>query len=249
MRLGDAPTTSGTLDLLTAGRAKRLSGVRLRIIHEGKGFYVHTLVEQLEARRARFVSVAHLTGPIKLKLTYLRYVSLSRGIEVSEFRYQPIRWHHPYRFVIGCRTQPEETREQLTLFNLGRYHYQVLVMNLPLQPLNSWRLYNDRAEGEWLIKQLKGGYALGAIPTWHFFANETYFHLLLLAQNLINWFKRLCLPPEFQNATLQTLHHQILFMSAQPWCTDNRPRFVLLSISLRGATWKYALGQIERLEL
>ena len=36
--------------------------------------------------------------------------------------------------------------------------------------------------------------SLGSIPTRHFFANETYFHLLLLAYNLVNWFKRLCLP-------------------------------------------------------
>lgn len=46
----------------------------------------------------------------------------------------------------------------------------------------------------------------------HFFANETYFHLVLLAYNLINWFKRLGLPPEFQSATLQTLRHQVLLM-------------------------------------
>jgi hypothetical protein len=56
-----------------------------------------------------------------------------------------------------------------------------------------------------LITQLKEGNALSHIATGHFFANETYFHLLLLAYNLINWFKRLCPPPEFQNATLQTL--------------------------------------------
>jgi len=42
--------------------------------------------------------------------------------------------------------------------------------------------------------------------------NQTYFHLLLLAYNLINWFKRLCLPPEFQHATLQTVRQQILLM-------------------------------------
>jgi hypothetical protein len=44
-----------------------------------------------------------------------------------------------------------------------------------------------------IVKQLKGDYALGQIPSRHFFVNETYFHLLLLAYNLMNWFKRLCL--------------------------------------------------------
>jgi hypothetical protein len=195
LRPGDAHTASGTLDLLTACFAKIPAGVRLRIVRADKGFFNHDLVDWLEARRARFVIVARLTPPIKRRLSHLRYVTPSRGVEVAEFRYQPTRWPRPYRFVVIRRRQPEEPTSQLTLFKLGRYHYQVLVTNLPLRPLNLWRFYNDRAGVELLIKQLKGDYALGSIPTRHFFANETYFHLLLLAYNVVNWFKRLCLPP------------------------------------------------------
>lgn len=125
------------------------------------------------------------------------------------------------------RLQPEEPTDQLILFKLERYHSQVLVTNLPLRPLNRWRVYNDRAGVELLIRQLKGDYALGSIPTHHLFANETYFHLLLLAYNLINWFKRLCLPPEYQNATLQTPRHQILLMPAQLRKAGNRPSLTL----------------------
>lgn len=84
-------------------------------------------------------------APIKRKLAHLRYVSPGRGIEVAKFRYQPTRWPHTYRFVVVRRHQPEEPSEQLTLFKLGKYYYQVLVTNLPLQPLNLERFYNDRA--------------------------------------------------------------------------------------------------------
>lgn len=140
--------------------------------------------------------VARLTGLIKRNLSPLRYVSPSRGIAVAEFRSQPIRWPHPSRFVVIRRSQPDGPTAQLTLFKLGNYYDQVLVTNLPLKPLNRWRFYNDRAGVELLIKQLKGDYALGSIPTRYFMANETDFHLLLLASNLVNWFKRLCLPLE-----------------------------------------------------
>jgi hypothetical protein len=192
--------------------------------------------------------VARLSAPIKRKLAHLRYVAASRGVEVAEFRYQPIRWPHPFRFVVVRRPQPEEPTEQLTLFKLGRYHYQVLVTNLSLQPLNLWRFYNDRAGVELLIKQLKGDYALGSIPTRHFFANETYFHLLLLAYNLVNWFRRLCLPPEFAHATLQTLRHKILLTPAQLRRTDNRPTLALPVGGPRDLAWKYALHQLARLK-
>jgi hypothetical protein len=246
-RPGDAHTSSGTCALLAACFAKIPAGVRLVIVRADKGFYDHTLIEWLEEQRARFVIVARLTAPIKRKLAHLRYVSPSRGIEVAEFRYQPVQWPHPYRFVVVRRPQPEEPSEQLTLFKLGTYHYQVLVTTLPLRPLNLWRFYNDRAGVELLIKQLKGDYALGSIPTRHFFANETYFHLLLLAYNLVNWFKRLCLPPEFQNATLQTLRHQILLMPALLRRTDNRPALALPASGSREVAWKYALHRIQTL--
>jgi hypothetical protein len=247
LRPGDAHTASGTLDLLSACFAKIPTRVRLTIIRADKGFYDHKLVECLEARRARFVIVARLTPPIKRKLPHLRYVSPSRDVEVAEFRYQPTRWPHPYRFVVIRRPQPDEPTAQLTLFKLGRYHYQVLVTNLPLQPLNLWRFYNDRASVELLIRQLKGDYALGSIPTRHFFANETYFHLLLLAYNLVNWFKRLCLPPELQAATLQTLRQRILLLPAQLRRTDNRPHLFLPASGPREAVWTHALDQIQRL--
>ncbi len=211
LRPGDAHTASGTLDLLTACFAKIPAGVRSVIVRADKGFYDHTLIEWLEAQEASFVIVARLTAPIKRKLPYLRYTSPSRGIEVAEFRYQPTRWPHPYRFVVVRRPQ-------------------------------------HRAGVELLIKQLKGDYALGSIPTRHFFANETYFHLLLLAYNLVNWFKRLCLPLDFQNATLQTLRHRILLMPAQLRRTDNRPRLVLPASGPREAAWKYALHQIKILK-
>lgn len=248
LRPGDAHTASGTVALLTACVAKIPAGVRSVIVRADKGFYDHTLVEWLEAQKAGFVIVARLTRPIKRKLAHLRYVTPSRGVEVAEFQYQPTRWPHPYRFVVIRRPQPEESTAQLTLFQLGKYHYQVLVTNLPLHPLNLWRFYNDRAGVELLIKQLKGDYALGSIPTRHFFANETYFHLLLLAYNLVNWFKRLCLPPEFQNATLHTLRHKVLLMPAQLRRAANRPSLALPASGPREAAWKYALHKIQTLK-
>jgi len=249
LRPGDVHTSSGVLELLGACFAKIPAGVRSVLIRADKGFYDHKVVEWLEERNARFVIVARITKPIKRKLPHQRYTSVSHGVEAAEFPYQPTRWLHPYRFVVIRRPQPEEPSEQLTLFKLGKYHYQVLVTNLDLQPLNLWRLYNDRAGVERIIRELKGDYPLGKIPTRHFFANQAYFHLLLLAYNLVNWFKRLCLPPEFQTATLQTLRNQILLMPAQLIRAGNRPRLAMPTSGPREIAWKYALHKIERLRL
>src|SRR5215469_3678811 len=248
LRPGDAHTAGGVRALLQACFAKRTDPRQRVIIRADKGFYDGALVQWLESQHAHFVIVARLTRPIKGRLAALRYTTVSRGVEVAEFSYQPIGWVRAHRFVVIRRPQPEEPTAQLTLFKIGRYHYQVLVTNLELQPLNLWRFYNDRAGIELIIRQLKGDYALGAIPTRHFFANETCFHLLLLAYNLVNWFKRLCLPPEMQTATLQTLRERILLMPAQLVRTDNRSRLSLPASGLREEAWRYALRKIHQLK-
>ena len=71
--------------------------------------------------------------------------------------------------------------------------------------------------------------------------------IALLAYNLINWFRRLCLPPEFQNATLHTLRQQILLMPAQLVRTGNRSRLSLHASGHCEVAWLHALRTIERL--
>jgi hypothetical protein len=246
LRPGDTQTASGTLTLLPACFAQGPAGIRMVSVRADKGFSDHTCVEWLEAQGARFVSVARLTGPIQRQLAPLRYPSPSPGVEVAEFPSQPPRWPHPYRFVVIRRPPPEEPTAQLTLCKLGKSPYQVRVTHLALQPLNLWRFYNDRAGVELLIKHLKGEYALGNIPTRHFLATETYFHLRRLAYHLVNWFQRLCLPAEYQTATRQTLRPKILRMPAQFQRVGNRPRLTLPASGAREAAWEHALNQINR---
>jgi hypothetical protein len=113
------------------------------MLRADKGFYDHGLVGWLEARQAGFVIVARLTPPITRTWPHLRYLTVSRDVEVAEFGDQATRWPHPYRFVVVRRPDPDEPTAQLTLFQLGRYRYQVFVTNLSLPPLNLWRVYNS----------------------------------------------------------------------------------------------------------
>jgi hypothetical protein len=96
-----------------------------------------------------------------------------------------------------------------------------------------------------LKKPRKGNYALGSISTRHFFANGTCFHLLLLAYNLINWFRLLCLPAEFQTATLQTPPQRILLTPARLRRARNGPTRALPATGYQEAAWKYALHPIQ----
>lgn len=249
LRPGDTHTSTGVLELLETSFSKLPSSVKVVIIRGDKGFYDHKTIEYLEPRKALFAIVAKLTKPIKRRLPALSYKRYTSGTETAEFTYQPLKWEKKYRFVVIRRPIPEEPSEQLSLFSMGKYSYQVLVTNLKLKPLNVWKFYNGRAAVELIIKELKGDYPLGKIPTKHFAANEAYFHLLLFAYNLINWFKRLCLPKEFQNMTLKTLRMQLLFVPGELVRTNNKP---VLKFPLN--FWykdkiEYALKQIDKIKL
>jgi len=249
LRPGDTHTATGTVELLKAVFAKLPPSVKIVIIRADKGFYDHETIEYLKSQKAFFVIVAKLTGPIKRTLSTLSYQVHSSCLETSEFMYQPTKWKKEYRFVAVRRLIPEDPSEQLTLFSMGKYSYQVVVTNMKLTPLNTWRFYNGRAAVELIIKELKGNYPLGKIPTKHFPANEAYFHTLLFSYNLINWFKRLCLPTEFQNMTLKTLSSRFLSIPSELIKSENRPMLKLPANFMYKDAFEYAINKIEKLKI
>ena len=248
LRPGDTHTATGTVELLKAVFAELPPSVKSVIIRADKGFYDHETIEYLESNKALFVIVAKLTAPVKRIISTLSYQVHSSGLETAEFMYQPTKWEKKYRFVVVRRLIPEDPTEQLTLFSMGKYSYQVIVTNMKLTPLHIWRFYNGRAAVELIIKELKGDYPLGKIPTKYFAANEAYFHTLLFSYNLINWFKRLCLPMEFHNMTLKTLRARLLLIPGELIRPDNRPTLKLPANLLYKHAFEYAIKKIEKLK-
>lgn len=201
--------------LLERAFAKFPDEVREVRVRADSAFYDHEIIEFLEARRAFYAIVARLTQRLKEKIIGLRYRKVSRGVFAADFRYHPRGWPGPRRFVAIRRPVPEEPSYQLTLWTFRNYTYQAIVTNLELLPLNLWRFYNGRACAELVIREMKEAYALGKIPTGTWDANVAYFQLVVFAYNLLNWFKRLCLPPEWQRLTLQTLRQRLLLIPAE----------------------------------
>lgn len=248
LRPGDAHTAQGAVDLLAACFARLPADAQRVDVRGDKGFYDGKIVAALEDRRAGFVIVARLSQPIKRQLAGLHYTPHRGRVETAEFWYQPHRWPGPYRFVVIRRPLEDEPGAQLTLFTVKRHTYQVLVTNLDLQPIHLWRFYNDRAALELIIRELKGDYPLGRVPTKHFFANEAYFHLLLFAYNLMQWFKRFCLPEDWHARTLGTVRSRLLLTPAQFLRSENRPILRLPATSPDEEVWRYALKRIARLK-
>jgi hypothetical protein len=180
------------------------------------GFYDGNFISLLRENQAQFAIVARLTSLLQLRIGGLRYHRISPIFSAAEFRYQPHGWAKKERFVVLRRQLPKEpTDSQTTLFTLDRYAYSVIVTNLALEPYNVFQFYQDRSGQERIVRTLKEDYPFGKAPTNSFAANALYAELSLLAYNLVSWFKRLCLPEDWQQFTLPTIRHRLLMMPGE----------------------------------
>src|SRR5262245_37542679 len=249
LRPGNVHTASGTLDLLEACFAKIPSEIRSVIIRADKGFYDRRIVEWLEECKARFVIVARLTRPIKRKLAHLKYVSVSPGVQTAEFYYQPMRWFHPYRFVVIRRPQSEELDQQLTLFKLGSYHYQVLVTNLALRPLKRLALLQRSSGNRTDYPRAQGRLPFGQDPYPSLLCQRRLLSSVALGLQLSELVQAAVFAPGVQTATLDTLRNRILLMLAQLLRTGNRPRLAMPAGGPRENAWQHALQEIDNRRL
>jgi hypothetical protein len=212
---GNTHPASVVILVLEKALIKLPSTVRKKYFRGDKAFFDKKLAKFLEIQGFRYAIVARLTKPIKQRITQLRYRWVSSQISMAEFYYQPYSWEKQHRFIVIRRLILEEPSEQLTLFKIGKYNYQVIVTNLELKPITVWRFYNRRATAELIIRELKEGYATGKIPTKYFEANSAFFQMTLFAYNLLSWFKRLHLPEQYRRMTIESLRRRFFVVPAE----------------------------------
>ena len=217
LRPGDTHAITGLKDFWKICRGKipkYLYRVRVRA---DAGFYEHEFIESLDDEGIGYAIVAKMSRPVQAKVQTLRYRTFRKGgWQAAQFTYQPNNWQRPHQFFVIRRPQPaEEEQDQITLWQDKAYFYQTFVSNLPLPAQSIWHFYRKRARAELDIRELKESFPLGKIASNNFLANQAHFHLILLSYDLINWFKHLCLPQQWQNATLKTIRTDILVVPAR----------------------------------
>jgi hypothetical protein len=246
LRPGNAHTAEGIEGLMRTIFFLLPHHNRLRFRADA-GFYDGNFISLLRENQAQFAIVARLTSLFKLKVGGLRYHRVSSLFSAAEFYYQPHGWKKKERFVVLRRKLPKEPTDfQTTLFTLDRYAYSVIVTNLPLEPYNVFQFYQDRSAQERIVRTLKEDYPFGKAPTNSFTANALYAELSLLAYNLVTWFKRLCLPEDWQPCTLPTIRHRLLMMPGEFVRSRNIPTLRFPRNNPYQNTFYYAQEKIKK---
>jgi hypothetical protein len=247
LRYGNAHTAEGVEGMLDDILPLIPSTARTVRVRADAGFYNGDFIQRLSRENIGFAVVAPMKGPLRDLVITRRYRRVAENLSVAECRYQPMKWDKPYRYVALREKLTEERREQLKLFTVDRYAYHTIVTNLPLSPYNVFRFYEDRTGIERVIRTLKDDYPFATAPTNNFNANALYAELSLLAYNIVVWFKRLCLPNDWQSYTVGTLRHRLLLIPGVFVRSGNRPELRLPKNCLYQDVFTLAQKRIKEL--
>lgn len=246
LRPGNAYTSDGVVELFGQALSLLPSNIRLRT-RADSGFYDGSFIQALDDHGVKFAVVAKVSKPLKKLFLNARYHKINKEFSTSDFLYQPGKWKKPYRYVVLRRTvEPED--DGLTLFTVDRYAYSVIVTNLSMTPYGVFTFYKDRAGLERIIRILKNDFLFAGAPTAYFCANALYAEVSLLAYNLVMWFKRLCLPDDWQSFTLESLRHKLLLMPGELVHTGNVHTLKFPKNSPNKDVFEFALNKIKRLD-
>ena len=121
-------------------------------------------------------------------------------------------------FVGGAhfRENKKATRKQPRLIELKGYSYQVIATNIREEkPEEIWHFYNGRANVENMIKETAISFGMDESPSHWYAGNMTYFHIGMLAYNLVNWFKELALKQDKHKTMLKRLRNNFIFIAGK----------------------------------
>lgn len=248
LRYGNAHTAERVGDMLKTILVIIPASARTIRVRADAGFYDGDFIQQLCDNCVEFAVVARITPPLKRKIPALRYGKIDSIYSAAEFQYQPQEWKQKHRFVVLREQLTEKRDAQLTLFKMRAYAYHVIVTNLPLTPHGVFTFYEDRSGMERTIRTLRDDYPFATAPTGNFAANALYAELSLLAYNIVIWFRRLCLPEDWQSYTVATLRHRLLLIPGVFTRTGNRPLLKLPKNSLHQDAFLSAQDRIKKLK-
>jgi hypothetical protein len=216
LRPGDSGVNTGARALVKVCLQKVPSTIarsRIRLLADS-GFFSGKLIGDLDQAGCGYIIVCPKAKLYLPQAQKAGFEEMSFGWAVSEFRFTPRRWAAEHRFVMVRRPLPDDPEEaqQLSLLKVGRFAYSAFVTNLELQPWKIWKTYQRRANVEKSMRELLQYFSLNKIPTQSWLANVAFLQLLLLAYNLVHWFKRLCLPDDYAAVTVDTIRNEFLVL-------------------------------------
>jgi Transposase DDE domain group 1 len=231
LRSGNSGSARGVCAFLAETLALLPETFRLYAVRADSGFFVAEFLDFLEERALPYAIVVRMTRHVQRELVRLQsWRPFGDGLAVAEVPYQAPTWKKPRRVVV-VREELQERPDARgrRLFDLPGYTFHAVVTTLEHSPEDVWRFYNDRADCENRIKELKDDFGADGFCLQAFDGTEAVFRLNCFLFNLLADFKRTVTGDEAPR--LSTLRTRLLVVGAILGANGRTP---VLRLGLRG---------------
>lgn len=193
LRSGNAGASRGVVEFLKEALAMLPEAIGIRVVRGDSGFFDQELLEFLEHRNLPYVVVARMTKWLSRQAARVReWNELDEDYAVGEFQLQLYGWSKSRRFVV-VRERLREKKDSpgRKLIDVPGYTFRLFVTNRAEAPEEIWRDYNQRADMENRIGELKHDLAADDFCMHQFFATEAAFLAILMLFNLLGELQRM----------------------------------------------------------
>lgn len=177
---------------------------RIGLFRADSGFYGNEKLQKIENNELKYIVAAKMNaGLVQVIFEQKNWFPLENGYWVCSFPYQAQGWQRSRRMVVvrkDTNQHPETGGKRLfpEIDEFERYKYSAFATNVNFSAEMVWQLYNQRADSENRIKELKYDYGIEGFSLEDFFATEAAFRWAMMAYNLMGLFR------------LQVLNHKHL---------------------------------------
>ncbi|MEW9674495.1 IS1380 family transposase [Ammoniphilus sp. 3BR4] len=230
LRSGNTHSSTGVIDFANETLDFLSSNRNVQYVRFDKGFGGEDFYSFWENKKIGYVGKLKWTDRLKNEVAKCRYwkrfVDEDVIIEGITMVYKATSWKKS-RYVIVIRKAPRYNEDQFQFYDFF-WEYEAIVTNLPWEPIDIWRFYNQRACMENYIKEAKHGFSIDAISTSSFKANEVDLLLKLIAYNLYERFKKNCCDPIHQGYTIARFRREFFHIAG---VIVNHSRQVILKLN------------------
>jgi len=245
LRSGNSGTARGVNEFLAETLARLPSAIGIRAVRADSGFFIASFLEMLEGRGLSYAIAVRANPQVRRAVAEIsEWRSFGVGLEVGEMLYKAHGWSVPRRIVVVREeiAQRPDARGR-RLFELPDYTFHFVVTSLDLAGEEVWRFYNQRAECENRLKELKTDFGASGFCLRSFFGTEAVLRLICLLFNWMVEFKtRILGDPKPQ---LATVRNRTLVLGA---IRGAEARKIVLRIGARGSFRESIEAAIERLQ-
>lgn len=169
---------------------------RIGLLRADSGFYGQKIIGKLEENHLQYIVAAKMNEGLVNRIFQTKnwFPVKGQGYWVSSFLYCANGWDRERRIVVVRKDSEKHSKTGGKLLfpeieEFEKYKYAAFVTNVKFSAEMVWSLYNQRADCENRIRELKYDYGIEGFCMEDFFATEAAFRLAMIGYNLMSLFR------------------------------------------------------------